>query len=244
MPRLVLISDTHEKHDLVQLPEGDLLIHAGDWTYDGDLTALHKFNYWLGTIKDKYPLGIVCVPGNHELTMCPKKSTEDVVKKAFKCITEATVLNEQKVTIAGLTIYGSPVTPFFYNWAFNVPRGSEIRKHWDAIPEDVDILVVHGPPLGMLDQARPSRDSEHVGCWDLADVLGLHPFSKAKIKPKVTVFGHIHGSGGKYVEKDGQVFVNASVLDEGYGYSNKPIVVDILADGSVYVPKLKIDGDD
>ena len=127
-------------------------------------------------------------------------------------------LQDSEVTIEGLRFYGSPWQPWFCNWAFNVPRGG-LRPYWDKIPNGLDFLITHGPPMGILDQAVPHLGSEHVGCRDLMDVVEI-------VKPKYHVFGHIHGSSGtrKY---ENTTFINASVCDEAYRPVNFPKVIEL-----------------
>lgn len=116
-----------------------------------------------------------------------------------------------------IKIWGSPWQPEFYNWAFNLPRkGEELREKWNLIPADVDILVTHGPAYGYVDRVigRP----ENLGCELLAEAI------KAK-KPKIHVCGHIH-SGYGYIFDGETHYINASVLNEQYNYTNKPLTVD------------------
>jgi len=114
-------------------------------------------------------------------------------------------LNDSGVTIEGIKFWGSPITPFFHDWAFNRwPAG--IKPHWDLIPEEVDVLITHGPPFGILDLTTYSK--ENVGCPILREKI----FS---IKPKVHVFGHIHEARGS-VEIDGIKFINASSVTLRY----------------------------
>jgi Icc-related predicted phosphoesterase len=121
------------------------------------------------------------------------------------------------VTIEGIKFWGSPVTPFFHNWAFNRYE-NEIGPHWDLIPEGIDVLITHGPPHGILD--KTIREGWSVGCKSL----------KAKvdqIKPQVHVFGHIHEEMGQ-VEIGGTTFINASVVDERYRlWHNRPPVINV-----------------
>jgi hypothetical protein len=104
-------------------------------------------------------------------------------------------LQDEGVTIDGVAFYGSPWQPWFYDWAFNLPRdGWELRKRWEAIPTETDVLVTHGPPHMVLDKAagRHSKDvaSDHGGCKILrTEIL-------TRIKPKLHVFGHIHEGYG------------------------------------------------
>ena len=116
-----------------------------------------------------------------------------------------------------IKIWGSPWQPEFYNWAFNLPRrGEELREKWNLIPTDVDILVTHGPAYGYVDRVigRP----ENLGCELLAEAIKIK-------KPKIHVCGHIH-SGYGYIFDGETHYINASVLNEQYNYTNKPLTVD------------------
>ncbi|KKU85756.1 MAG: hypothetical protein UY14_C0014G0001 [Parcubacteria group bacterium GW2011_GWA1_47_9] len=61
--RVVAISDTHEMHRQVVVPDGDVLVHAGDFTMSGTLPAIYEFNTWLGTLPHRHK---VVVAGNHD----------------------------------------------------------------------------------------------------------------------------------------------------------------------------------
>jgi len=118
---------------------------------------------------------------------------------------------------SSVKLYGSPWQPDFNMWAFNLPRnGEEMKSRWDAIPKDTDILITHGPPFGHLD--IPGGQSVRVGCEMLRHRVD-------EIKPKIHVFGHIHGSSGYYYNGHTH-FINASVLDERYNYTNLPVSVE------------------
>ena len=113
--------------------------------------------------------------------------------------------------IDGIKIYGSPWTPFFYNWAFNLRRGQQIASKWAAIPDDTDILITHGPPYGVLDSASDGS----VGCKDLLDRIEI-------VKPQYHIFGHIHEGYGEYTRK-GTKHLNACSLNSMYQSGNDPI---------------------
>lgn len=219
--KVCLISDTHEKHAQVELPEADLLIHAGDFTQRGDMTAIIDFNNWLGENKHKYKYGIVVICGNHERKVDPDNN--EYLPGLDRLLTHATLLNEQMVTVNGYNIYGSPYTPEYGSgWAYIYDRAQGF-KHWDKIPECTDILITHGPPQDILDKVWGTGSG--VGCYDLKRAA-------KRVRPRLHVFGHIHGSYGKL--RDGEIlYVNASQCGEpewssgnrGYQVKNKPIVV-------------------
>lgn len=212
--KIVCISDTHGKHKALDgfMPEGDVLVHAGDFTMDGNFKYVRLFNEWLGTLPYKYKL---VIPGNHELTFDWHKNPM-MHLEAARLMTNATLLNEQSAIIDGIKFYGSPITPYFCDWAFNRFRGAEIDAHWQKIPADTDVLITHGPPAGVLD--RPGRYGDQVGCEMLAQHL-------IRVRPKLHVFGHIH-TPGEEVDY-GITFVNASIVNEAYQPIYLPRVIEI-----------------
>ena len=215
--RLVLISDTHGQHRKFAIPEGDVLIHAGDFMYSGRyMMEISDFNDWLGSLPHKHK---VVVAGNHDILF-----ETPHVSRAL--LTNATYLENSGAVIEGLKFWGSPVQPEFNDWAFNVKRGRDIKKYWDMIPDDTDVLITHGPPWGIRDRCVPG-ETEHLGCKDLREAI-------VRVIPKLHVFGHIHGSHGECILGPTR-FVNAALLDERYQPTNEPIVVDIptLSDGKL-----------
>jgi predicted phosphodiesterase len=226
MLKVSLISDTHTKHHLCEndLPGGDILIHAGDFMNSGyDKTDATEFFDWFDKI-DNYDAKIF-IAGNHDRWMQDEPEEAQGILTGYKTID---YLQDEQVTLYydgpngdypedNVRIYGSPWQPEFYNWAFNLIRNSEeMKAKWDAIPDNTDILITHGPPFGHLD--IPGGHTIRVGC----DLLR---YRVDEIKPKIHVFGHIHGSWGHYY--DGHThFFNASVLNERYLYTNLPFTFE------------------
>ncbi len=206
--RVVCISDTHGRHASLDIPDGDLLIHAGDLTDHGEWDLLESFDRWLETLAHPHK---VVIAGNHDF--CFEREPE----RAASMLSNATYLQDSSATVDGLRIYGSPWQPWFYDWAFNLGRGAEIAARWAAIPTDTDILVTHGPPLGSGD--RVVRSAEQVGCADLLRALD-------RVRPRLHVFGHIHEGYGRYDRPD-LILVNASSCTVEYRPTNPPIVVDL-----------------
>lgn len=196
MKKLVLISDTHEYQ--MPLPDGDILIHAGDLTGSGSFRQVQRELDWLNSQPHKH---VVIIAGNHDFAFENPKVTSPVLE-----LGRIVYLENSEVTIEGLRIYGSPVQPKYGWWAFNVERGEAIRKYWDMIPNNVDVLVTHGPPMGTLDQA--ALGSPHLGCEELALAVD-------RVKPRLHMFGHIHGGRG-YKNFNGTEFFNASMVNEAY----------------------------
>lgn len=219
--KITLISDTHAKHRYCEadLPGGDLLIHAGDFMNSGYYKReATEFFDWFSSIKgyDKK----VFIAGNHDRIMENDPTWSLLTVKNYERII---YLQDEGFSLydidtdSSIKIWGSPWQPEFYNWAFNLPRNSkEMKDRWNLIPEDTDILITHGPPFGHLD--IPGGQNIRVGCEMLR-------YRVDEIKPKIHIFGHIHGSYGHYY--DGYThFINASILDEQYQYINSPITFD------------------
>jgi Icc-related predicted phosphoesterase len=124
--------------------------------------------------------------------------------------------------VEGLRIWGSAITPYFCNWAWNRYRGAEIKRHWDKIPNDIDVLVTHGPPHKILDTILRTDPvmGNNVGCQDLFNKILEIPTLKHHF------FGHIHGGYG-HENFNGVDYWNCAVCDESYVPTNLPIVVDI-----------------
>jgi Icc-related predicted phosphoesterase len=220
--KVVCVSDTHHRHGQGTLkggvPECDLLIHAGDMTGRGQLDAVLQCYEWL---EEQPARHIVTIPGNHELYMENQLAHyREEIKRRHPAIH---LLVEESVEIEGVKIYGSPITPEFHNWAWNRKRGIEIGRHWQMIPDDVQILVTHGPPYGILDQTYyvdGVTPRERAGCWDLAAAIKTRLFDL-----KLHVFGHIH-SGSGVLMQDGVTYVNAAICDEMYMPTNPPRIIE------------------
>jgi Icc-related predicted phosphoesterase len=206
--RLVLISDTHMQHEALNLPDGDILVHAGDGTSRGTPREVMEFMTWLGDQPHEH---VVLIAGNHDFL-----AEQDRERFRQYVPDGVTYLEDAGTTIEGVDIWGSPITPWFYDWAFNRARGEEIKKYWDRIPQDTEVLITHGPPHGILD--RTTR-GDLAGCEELRKRVDV-------IRPRLHVFGHIHEAHGR-VEQSGTTFVNACVLDGQYQHRFEPTVVDL-----------------
>jgi Icc-related predicted phosphoesterase len=205
--RVICISDTHGFHRQLELPDGDLLIHAGDITRRGELDILRDFNAWLCTLPHTEK---VVIAGNHDFCF------QDTPDEARQLMTACHYLEDSSCTIGGLSIYGTPWQPWFHDWAFNLERGSQLAAKWDLIPDTTDILVVHGPPHGHGDMTI--RD-EAVGCVELLERI-------RQVQPKLVVTGHIHEDFG--ITSEGPTtIVNASTCTLSYEPANAPLVIDL-----------------
>jgi Icc-related predicted phosphoesterase len=212
---ITFISDTHTKHRNCELdlPGGDLLIHAGDFMNSGyEKTEAIEFFDWFDEINN-YDYKIF-IAGNHDRWM---ENAPDVAKGILTGYKTIDYLEDSKIVINDINIYGSPWQPTFYNWAFNLPRnGVELQENWSNIPNDIEILITHGPPWGYLDVTP--YGNLNVGC----ELLRVRV---DELKPKIHVFGHVHSGYGYYYNGHTH-FINAAILNERYNYENKPLTIE------------------
>ena len=214
--RIIAISDTHGSHAALDhnMPEGNVLVHAGDLTSNGKLSQWIDAAAWLEVQTERYD-HVVCIAGNHDWAAqafmtegCEKEMREKIFPKVH-------YLRDSDVTLDGVSFYGSPWTPRFFDWAFNADRGLVIKQWTDMIPMGTTVLITHGPPAGVLDWVGRER----VGCGDLKDAV-------SRVRPRAHIFGHIHCAHGQ-VEADGTHYVNASVLNDQYRIAHLPTVIEI-----------------
>ncbi len=209
--KIILLSDTHNRHQELTLPPADIILHAGDITYFSKkgVKEVSDFIGWFANQDAKYK---IFIGGNHDLFL-------EREEKFFRSILPEGVfyLNDESITIEGIKIWGSPVTPWFHSWAFNRLRGPDIKKHWDKIPDDVDILLTHGPAAGILD----SVGGESVGCVDLLQAI-------YRTKPSIHCFGHIHKHSQIPMEINKKTiqFYNAAMVDSTYKIKNQPHIIN------------------
>jgi Icc-related predicted phosphoesterase len=210
--KICCLGDTHTRWDAVKTKKADVLIHAGDWcTYYVD--SQNKFIEWLDEQPQTHK---IVIAGNHDKLASEQNG---LIREMFKGHCE--YLEDSGVEIDGVKFYGSPWTPTFGQWWFMKDRGMPIKRYWDAIPEGTDVLITHGPALGILDMVPYANGDpkESVGCRDLLNRI------KA-VKPKVHVFGHIHENTGQK-KIDGTLFVNCSLCDNYNNLVEKPIYFDM-----------------
>eukprot|EP00056_Hartaetosiga_gracilis_P005222 m.82616 g.82616 ORF g.82616 m.82616 type:complete len:364 (+) comp12092_c1_seq4:931-2022(+) len=223
--RCVCISDTHS-FDLSKLvlPEGDVLIHAGDFTNVGRVDEVKEFSAFLKSTDFKHK---IVIAGNHDLSF-DEKDYEHIYyqfhdkpidcKEAKAALEGCTYLEDSSYEIEGVSFYGSPYQPRFYDWGFNQSRGEESLNKWMEIPDGVDVLVTHGPAIGHGDTCMGGN---RAGCVDLLQQI------QTRVRPQYHVFGHIHEGYG--VSTDGQTtFVNASTCNYNYRPVQAPLVFDVF----------------
>lgn len=216
MIKIVAISDYH--NDFPILPKGDILISAGDATMSGSHRELQKLSDWLTSIRKDFK-EIYFMAGNHDLMF---DSSESSIAVDYIRRSGATYVQDQFVISHGLRMYFTPWIPMIGRepyWAFECRRGAEIQKKWDEIPEELDILITHGPPYKILDKGD---NRENFGCWDLMNTLTR----KMERPPKRHIFGHIH-SANSTLETLKTKFYNVSCMNEHYELTYPPTVIEI-----------------
>jgi Icc-related predicted phosphoesterase len=209
--KICAIADLHSNLAL-KMPPADILTVSGDLTYRGSLLELSNVRHWLREQPAKYK---VVIAGNHDFGLEDWRTRSEA--ESYLAGDNIYYLRDNSVTLEGLKIYGSPWQPWFYDWAFNLQRGPEIAEKWAMIPDDVDVLLTHGPPYGYGDQVKRGR----VGCEDLLAAID-------KKKPRVVCYGHIHEDPGTW-HRNGTTLINCSV---GYGVyhgmpQNNPTVFEL-----------------
>ncbi len=232
---IVAISDTHNRHKAIKELKvenalgGDIIIHAGDATGQGAISEVANFLKWYGKLDFSHR---ILIAGNHDWLF----ETNPSLAKDMCEQNGIILLNDSSVIIDGVKIHGSPVTPFFCDWAFNRARDineaqfrkiREIKPHWDMIPDDTNILITHGPPYGILDElvyVSGDPKGQFAGCVKLSERI------KELKQLKHHIFGHIHNWGGKTVEKDGIMYHNASSCDECYDPTNTITIIEYEKD--------------
>lgn len=204
--RLVCLSDTHNRHHDIALPDGDILIHAGDCTDGGTRYETQNFLEWFSNQSHEYK---ILVPGNHDFYFEKHLHLINIPDNIILLIDEG-------IEIEKFKFWGSPVTPGIQNWAFNRERGTEIKKHWDLIPENTDVLITHTPPYGILDE---TQHGIKLGCRELSEILQI-------VEPKYHLFGHIHHSAGASKRSSIHYF-NLSNLDERLRIMHPATIIDL-----------------
>lgn len=217
--RLVIISDTHGLHKKVKMPEGGVLIHCGDFCNRGTREEAWMFASWMAAQPHKTK---IVVPGNHDV-WCMKNL--DSARNLFAGEGIEFLVDSGTALPNGKTVWGVPWTPDFHSdtWGFNYCQsGRTAEEIWSAVPDDVDILISHGPPKGIRDHIEPWG---HIGCPVLGEKV------RGNLSSELLLCGHCHSGYGSHLydagsEKPMQI-INASICTEEYKPTNEPIVWEL-----------------
>lgn len=223
MTRFVIISDTHNKHHDIKLPEGDVLVHTGDFCLEGNVQEALNFMLWFENQPHRHKIFIA---GNHD--RCFELQSKLIYEMIYTLMPTSTYLEDTMTVVEGLNIFGSPWTPFFMTdwWRFHQRRGEEMRRIWQQIPSRVDVLLTHGPAYGTLDTTkRGDRAGDEALAERINELQNL----------KLHAFGHIHESYGmKETPASNRggyacdlTSVNAAMVDLTYSNLRQPVVIDL-----------------
>jgi|694.fasta_scaffold22898_6 Icc-related predicted phosphoesterase len=205
--KIVCVSDLHGF--LPQIPDCDLLLLGGDYC-----PVVKGQNFWFAQVfapwieMQSKTKKIIGVAGNHDLLF--EKKPELVPQM------EWTYLQDSGYEWNGLKFWGSPWQPRFFDWAFNADE-DELQQKWSLIPDDTDVLLLHGPPHGFGDFS--THGFEHTGSPSLLKRI-------EEIQPKLVIAGHIHTGYGVY-EIGKTKFLSCAYVNDMYKPVNLPHVVEI-----------------
>lgn len=217
--KIVCMSDTHSLHRRFEVPDGDVFIHAGDITREGEIDTLYDFSIWLAGLPHKWK---VVIGGNHDF--CLDISHPKYDPRARRMLEDRRpnirYLEDSACEIEGLKFFGTPWVPNLANWAF-YDRG---RNRFEHAPTDIDVLVSHGPPYDRRD--REAKLGLHVGSIHLQRYVERCP------RLRLHVCGHVHEGYGMTppagsADARTLITVNAASLDRQYQPVNAPIVMEM-----------------
>jgi len=216
--KIVALSDTHGFHKKLTIPDGDMLIHAGDFSMRAGLRDVVEFAKWFKAQPHQYK---IIVAGNHD---CYCEGDRQWTRDEFY---PAIYLCHEEATVHGCKVFGSPYSSSIFEpspWSFDYPKeGPRSEALWSQIPEYTDILITHGPPKGICDwvpDVHPS-ESNNVGDENLT-------FHIKRALPRVHIFGHIHEGYGAYMSPLFSTrFYNACVCNRQYKPVNPVLTFDL-----------------
>ncbi|KFD54242.1 hypothetical protein M514_04784 [Trichuris suis] len=261
--RFVCIADTCCKHDQCKVPDGDVLIVAGNFTSCGHPDEIRAFNDYLGSLPHKHK---ILVAGDKELTLDKtwlsrqkpsvgalkrrSKSVygfrEDSMKHALRkamftqrintaddLLTNCMFLCDSGTEVDGIRIYGTPWQPFSKTMAFNITDCQKQVERWSKIPSGIDILVTHIPPLGYGDV---KENGVRSGCAELLQSV------VNRVKPKFHIFGQTVRGYGRYTNGTTQ-FINCCICDSKMNPKNEAVIFDFKLDSSYKFTQARKDDD-
>jgi Icc-related predicted phosphoesterase len=212
--KIVCTSDTHGRPEW-KIPPCDVFIHCGDFTSSGSFFETNAFAQKL--YDSQVVRHFLLVPGNHDRYF---EQQFEAVERLFD--SRCHILIDQEITIEGIRFYGSPWTPLFNHWCFMASE-KELEQFYNEMPNTLDVLITHGPPLGILD---PGFKTKHAGSQALRNAI-----ERRQIRHHV--FGHLHGAGGQTVSEtlnDAHTvtyFSNVSACNEYYSITHSPFTINL-----------------
>jgi len=206
--QLTIISDTHGQHQKLGKLTGEVLIHCGDMfnMFNQSHEDFDRMDDWFG--EQDFDL-ILCTGGNHDFEL-QKRSL--YVDNPFR---NAVYLGGISYQYGGVTFFGAPWVPELYGQAFYT-EDADLAGNWADIPEEVDVLITHTPPLGILDV---SSGGLVLGCRYLMEAI-------ERTRPIIHCFGHVHGSSGIH-RAGGITYVNAALVTSQYELTHQPYRLEL-----------------
>ena len=221
--RFVCLSDTHSIPMTQPIPPGDVLLHAGDFSVRGNIKTLTRFNDLLGSLPHTHK---IVIAGNREHSLdtayterinIERQRTIDPDAPPRKSyLTNCIYLEDSGTEVMGFKIWGSPWVTSIREGGFTLWNEGEIDEKWKFIPSDVDILMTHQPPYGILDE---NKYGERLGCRYLDR-------RTADMHLKVHIFGHVHEAHGFEVRYN-CIYANVAICTHYYHSLNRPVVIDL-----------------
>lgn len=213
--KITCISDTHYKHRYIDprdVQNCDVLIHAGDFTGNGNQAQTIAFLQWFESLEVEHK---ILVAGNHDFFTC-----SDGFQHLLDTIAPSIIyLKNSSTTINGINFWGSPYSNIFGHWAY-MKDDLELADIWETIPNNTHVVITHGPAYGINDLVVNAYDRDpHVGSKALTQRLSELPSLKAHIS------GHIHEAYG--ITMHDYLSINASICDLPYVPFNKPITFNL-----------------
>ncbi len=197
------LSDTHGQHkNLKSLPEADVIVHSGDFTFAGSEEEAYDFMNWFCNLPYKHKIFIA---GNHDMCMYGADHIDGLSRNVH-------YLYNNSVVIDGIKFYGIPM---FMEDCMD----GNLDVFINNIPDDTNVLITHMPPKGTCDLANYGKGPEHRGNATLAELL-------KKLHPTCHLFGHEHDAYGKTI-KENVIYSNACVVDSRYNLINNPTIINI-----------------
>jgi Icc-related predicted phosphoesterase len=208
--KIVSISDTHNELDLASIPQGDLLIHAGDATNYGTAEELMYFFSLFCSLPHKHK---VFLPGNHD---CLFDSNPELALGTFKLYRQKNdhVLINSAITINKIKIFGFPYIPRIRGaWGFEKTTEG-LNRLADSIPLDIDLLITHSPPFNTLDRVPVQNPKQDRPVFRYCGITGMSTdsdFYSKRSNLKTVVCGHIHEDYGVLSHGNGVTFYNSAL---------------------------------
>ncbi len=198
--RILHISDTHGKHhELSSLPDADIIVHSGDFTFAGSEDEAYDFINWFCDLPYQHKIFIA---GNHDMCMYGAVSIEGLPNNVH-------YLCNNSIEIGKVTFFGIPMF-------MEVIMDGSFDRMINDIPDNTNVLITHQAPYGFCDE----YNGHHCGNRVLREKIDMLPSLRCHL------FGHQHEANAIIV-RNGITFSNAAVLDNQYNLIANPRVIEL-----------------